>query len=105
MSLSGALSTAVSGLTAQARALSAISENIANSSTTAYKTTDVYFQALVSGSAGSATSTSAVTAKSSQAMSVQGTIASTSVATNIAIQDSGFFVVTSDPTAAASADV
>jgi flagellar hook protein FlgE len=105
MSLSGALSTAVSGLTAQARALSAISENIANSSTTAYKTTDVYFQALVSGSAGSATSTSAVTAKSSQGMTVQGTIASTSVATNIAIQDSGFFVVTSDPTAAASADV
>lgn len=105
MSLSGALSTAVSGLTAQSRALSAISENIANSSTTAYKTTDVYFQALVSGSMGSATSTSAVTARSSQAMAVQGTIASTSVSTNIAIQDSGFFVVTGDPTAAASEDM
>ncbi|PIC01495.1 flagellar hook protein FlgE [Caulobacter sp. X] len=105
MSLSAALSTAVSGLTAQSRALSAISENIANSSTTAYKTTDVYFQALVSGGRGSATSTSAVTAKSSQAMSVQGTVTSTSVATNVAIQDAGFFVVTSDPTAAASADM
>lgn len=105
MSLSAALSTAVSGLTAQSRALSAISENIANSSTTAYKTTDVYFQALVSGGKGSSTSTSAVTAKSSQAMSVQGTVTSTSVATNVAIQDAGFFVVTSDPTAAASADM
>lgn len=105
MSLSAALSTAVSGLTAQSRALSAISENIANSSTTAYKTTDVYFQALVSGGKGSATSTSAVTAKSSQAMAVQGTITSTSTATNVAIQDSGFFVVTSDPAGAASEDM
>ncbi|WP_299007653.1 flagellar hook protein FlgE [uncultured Caulobacter sp.] len=105
MSLSAALSTAVSGLTAQSRALSAISENIANSSTTAYKTTDVYFQALVSGGKGSSTSTSAVTAKSSQAMSVQGTVTSTSVATNVAIQDAGFFVVTNDPTAAASEDM
>ena len=105
MTLSAALSTAVSGLTAQARALSAISENIANSSTTAYKTTDVYFQALVSGGMGSATSTSAVTAKSNQAMTVQGVIASTATATNIAIQDSGYFVVTSDSTAAASQDM
>ncbi|ADG08939.1 flagellar hook protein FlgE [Caulobacter segnis] len=105
MSLSAALSTAVSGLTAQSRALSAISENIANSSTTAYKTTDVYFQALVSGGKGSSTSTSAVTAKSSQAMSVQGTVTSTSVATNVAIQDAGFFVVTSDPAGAASEDM
>lgn len=105
MSLSAALSTAVSGLTAQSRALSAISENIANSSTTAYKTTDVYFQALVSGGKGSSTSTSAVTAKSSQAMSVQGTVTSTSVATNVAIQDAGFFVVTSEPGAAASEDM
>lgn len=38
-------------------------------------------------------------------MSVQGTVTSTSVATNVAIQDAGFFVVTSDPTAAASADM
>jgi flagellar hook protein FlgE len=105
MSLSAALSTAVSGLTAQSRALSAISENIANSSTTAYKTTDVYFQALVSGGKGSSTSTSAVTAKSSQAMSVQGTVTSTSIATNVAIQDAGFFVVTSEPGAAASEDM
>jgi flagellar hook protein FlgE len=105
MSLSAALSTAVSGLTAQSRALSAISENIANSSTTAYKTTDVYFQTLVSGSQGSATSTSAVTAKSSQGMSVQGTISSTSTATNIAIQDAGFFVVTANPNGAASEDM
>ncbi len=105
MSLSAALSTAVSGLTAQSRALSAISANIANSSTTAYKTTDVYFQTLVSGAQGSATSTSAVTAKTSQGMSVQGTISSTSTATNVAIQDAGFFVVTADPTGAASEDM
>lgn len=93
MSLSSALSTAVSGLTAQSIALSAISENIANSSTTAYKTTEVSFQSLVSGAMGSATSTSSVVAKSSQALNVTGTISSTSVATNIAIDGAGYFVV------------
>jgi flagellar hook protein FlgE len=60
MSLSSALSTAVSGLTAQSLALAAISENIANSSTTAYKTKEVDFQSLVTGAMGSAKSTSSV---------------------------------------------
>ncbi|KSB88412.1 flagellar hook-basal body protein [Caulobacter vibrioides] len=97
MSLSSALSTAVSGLTAQSIALSAISENIANSSTTAYKTTEVSFQSLVSGAMGSNTSTSSVVAKTNQALNVTGTIASTSVATNIAIDGAGYFVVAGAP--------
>jgi flagellar hook protein FlgE len=97
VSLSSALSTAVSGLTAQSLALSAISENIANASTTAYKTKEIDFQSLVSGAMGSAKSTSSVVAKTSQALSVGGTIASTSVSTNVAIDGSGFFVVADDP--------
>lgn len=97
MSLSSALSTAVSGLTAQSLALSAISENIANSATTAYKTKEIDFQSLVSGAMGSATSTSSVIAKTNQALSVGGVIASTSVSTNVAIDGSGFFVVADDP--------
>ncbi|MFT4254461.1 MAG: flagellar hook protein FlgE [Caulobacter sp.] len=96
MSLSSALSTAVSGISAQSAALSAISENISNASTTAYKTTEISFQSLVSGSMGSNTSTSSVTSKTSQALSVTGTISSTSVSTNIAIDGSGFFVVAGD---------
>jgi flagellar hook protein FlgE len=102
MSLSSALSTAVSGLTAQSLALSAIAENIANSATTAYKTKQVDFQSLVSGAMGSATSTSSVIAKTNQALSVGGVIASTSVSTNVAIDGSGFFVVAAHPDDAAT---
>jgi flagellar hook protein FlgE len=97
MSLSSALSTAVSGLTAQSLALAAISENIANSSTTAYKTKEVDFQSLVTGAMGSAKSTSSVVAKSSQALNVGGVISSTATSTNVAIDGSGFFVVSAHP--------
>jgi flagellar hook protein FlgE len=104
MSLSSALSTAVSGLTAQSRALAAISENIANASTTAYKTKETDFQALVSGAMSSATSTSSVRANSFQALSVQGQIASSTVDTNMAIDGSGYFVVAAGPNGTAAQD-
>jgi len=39
MSLTGALSSAISALNAQSQALSMISDNIANADTTGYKTT------------------------------------------------------------------
>lgn len=105
MSLSAALSAAVSSLSAQSIALAAISENIANSSTTAYKVKDTSFEAVLSGvmSSGSGSSTSGVKAQTSQAMLVQGTIASTAVDTNLAISGSGYFVVSDDPAAGASA--
>ena len=45
MSLSSALNTAVSGLTAQSVALGDISKNISNASTTAYKSSNTDFQA------------------------------------------------------------
>ena len=102
MSLSSALSTAVSGLSAQSLALAAISENIANSSTTAYKTKEVDFQSLVTGAMGSAKSTSSVVAKSSQALSVGGVISTTATSTNVAIDGSGFFVVSAHPGDASS---
>ncbi|MCS6931272.1 MAG: flagellar basal body protein [Acetobacteraceae bacterium] len=40
MSLFGAMTTAISGLTAQARALGHISDNVANSQTIGYKRVD-----------------------------------------------------------------
>lgn len=49
MSLNGALNAAVSGLRAQSTAVAAVSENIANASTTAYKTRQVSFQSLCIG--------------------------------------------------------
>lgn len=94
MSLTSALSSAVSGLTAQSLALSAISENISNASTTAYKTKGVSFAALVTGGSSSSAS-SGVIAKTSQSVLVQGLVAATDTATNVAIQGDGYFVVAS----------
>jgi flagellar hook protein FlgE len=102
MSLSSAMSTAVSGLTAESLALSTISKNIANASTTAYKTSATDFQSLLTGYTASDTSGGSVTAKAMQNLSQQGQIASTSTGTNIAIDGSGFFVVASSAASPAS---
>lgn len=94
MSLFAALNSAVSGLQAQSTALAAVSQNIANASTTAYKTTDVSFESLVTGGAGNSSKASgSVTTSVYQNMTAQGQISSTSSATNMAIDGNGFFVV------------
>jgi len=101
MSLSSALYTSVSGLRAQSAALSVVSENIANSSTTAYKTRGIHFTALVNGSQRSATGS--VYYETHQNVSARGSIQNTGEATDIAIDGSGFFVVSGgvdDPTSA-----
>jgi flagellar hook protein FlgE len=98
MTLSSALSTAVSGLNAQSLALSTISKNIANASTTAYKTSDVSFESMLAGSSDS--SNGGVLATPVTAMATHGQIASSSVSTNIAINGGGFFVVSSGATGA-----
>ncbi len=53
MSLGSALNASVSGLQGQGAAIAAVSENIANASTTAYKKREVSFQSLVTGSTSS----------------------------------------------------
>lgn len=94
MSLSSALNASVSGLKAQSTALAAVSQNIANASTTAYKTTDVSFQSLITGgTSGSSKASGSVTTSVYQNMDAQGQITATSSGTNIAINGSGFFVV------------
>jgi flagellar hook protein FlgE len=101
MSLSSALSSAVSGLNAQSVALSNISKNIANASTTAYKSSQTDFSTMLTGVIG-ADVAGGVTAKSMQNLSQQGQIASTSTATNVAIDGDGFFVVGSSANSTAS---
>jgi flagellar hook protein FlgE len=49
MSLNSALNAAVSGLRGQSAAIAAVSENIANASTTAYKIRGISFKSLVNG--------------------------------------------------------
>ena len=93
MGIFDALTTAVAGLQAQAFALQNISGNIANSQTTGYKETDTSFQDLVSQAALNQQTANGVIASSRATNTVQGTIQSTSVSTDMAINGDGFFVV------------
>lgn len=99
MSLSGALSSAISALNAQSSALAMISDNIANSSTVGYKTNSASFESLVTGSSSaSAYSSGGVTTLSKSNITTQGLLTTTSTSTNIAIQGNGFFPVTTSLT-------
>ena len=93
MGIFDALTTAVAGLQAQSFALQNISGNIANSQTTGYKETNTAFQDLVSQAAVGLQTPDGVTARSVATNTVQGSITSTTVATDMAINGDGFFVV------------
>jgi len=93
MGLFDALTTAVGGLQAQSFALQNISGNIANSQTTGFKETDTAFDALVSLAAVGQQTSGSVLAESIATNTVQGSIQSTPVSTNIAINGDGWFVV------------
>lgn len=96
MSLTGALSSAISALSAQSQSLSMISDNIANTSTTGYKTTSAMFDDLVTASSNATSYASGgVTVSGRANITQQGLLAATSNATDVAIQGSGFFVATS----------
>lgn len=100
MSLNSALNASVSGLRAQSAAMAALSENIANASTTAYKTREMDFQSLITSSNRASSRNQvggAVTFSTSQNIARQGSIEITGKVENIAIEGQGFFVVTDDP--------
>lgn len=101
MSLGSALNASVSGLRAQSTAIAAVSENIANASTTAYKKREVTFESLVASSgSGSAAGQvgGGVLFDTNQNVTQQGLIQNTGKSSNIAINGQGFFVVTDNPT-------
>ncbi|MEP3046019.1 MAG: flagellar hook-basal body complex protein [Roseibium sp.] len=95
MGIYGAINAAVSGLTAQARALENISGNVANSQTVGYKRLDTTFSDLVSGGGSTqASQVSGTTIATSRATnSVTGDITSSQVDTYLAINGEGYFVV------------
>jgi flagellar hook protein FlgE len=93
MGIFDALTTAVAGLQAQSFALQNISGNIANSQTTGYKETDTHFEDLVSDAALGQQTANGVIAGSTSTNTVQGTIQSTAVSTDMAINGNGWFVV------------
>ncbi|AMN39091.1 flagellar hook protein FlgE [Rhodoplanes sp. Z2-YC6860] len=94
MGLSGALSSAITGLSAQSQALAMVSDNIANSNTTAYKTNTAMFDDLVTTAVGASQySSGGVTVSTRANVSQQGLLTTTTNATDLAIQGSGFFIV------------
>tara|TARA_R110002073_G_scaffold76804_6_gene186376 strand:+ start:1690 stop:3090 length:1401 start_codon:yes stop_codon:yes gene_type:complete len=93
MSFNGAMSTAISGIRAQATALSYISDNIANSQTTGFKRTDASFYDSVTSSGQNFYLPGTTYAQPAYTNNVQGAINASSVATNMAINGDGFFVV------------
>jgi len=97
MGIFDALTTAVTGLQAQSFALQNISGNIANSQTIGYKETDTSFQDLVTAASQNAQTSGSVLASSVSTNNVQGAIQSESVATDMAINGDGYFIV-SQPT-------
>ncbi len=93
MSVFGAMTTAVGGLTAFSRSLGHISDNIANSQTIGYKRVDTSFQNLVTQSNSSGHSPGGVRARPDYTNGVQGSVQQTQTATNMAISGNGFFQV------------
>ncbi len=98
MTITTAMSTAVSGLRAQGAQLSAVSENLANSSTIAYKNREIDFNSLVVGNTTrSGFSGGGVIFRAHQEMEAQGLLQTTDSGTDIALNGRGFFTVTDDP--------
>jgi len=93
MSLFSALMASVSGLQAQANALSTISDNIANADTTGYKEANTQFQDMLSSVSASDYNAGGVSTIVTYGISQQGGLSSTTSPTDLAIQGNGFFVV------------
>ncbi len=103
MSINSALLAGVSGLVANSSALAAISDNIANVNTTAYKRNQVDFSTMVTSQAVKGEySAGGVQGNNQQFVSQQGLIQSASSTTDLAISGDGFFVVGTSATAPAS---
>jgi len=94
MGIFDALTTAVSGLSAQSFALQNISGNIANASTVGYKGIDTTFEDLIpNATVANKQVAGGVTSFSQQTITTQGTVSNSTVATNMAINGDGFFSV------------
>jgi len=98
-SVNDCLSTAATALNAQSKALSSVSTNIANSSTTGYKSTSTDFSSLLCGTDSTTDEAEGgVTATIVRNTSLAGDIEETDTATNLAVSGDGYFVVSDDAT-------
>ena len=93
MGIFGAMTTAITGLQSQSTALEHISNNIANSQTIGYKRTDTSFTELVPDSPAKQQALGVVQAFSRPTNGVQGDISNSDIATYVAINGDGFFII------------
>src|SRR5262249_30415425 len=93
MGIFDALTTAVSGLSAQSYALQNISGNIANSQTTAFKRINTQFEDLMGDNLPSQQIAGGVLASSVATNNVQGDIQNAQTSTFMGINGNGFFIV------------
>src|SRR5262245_45764761 len=94
----GSFSAGLSGLSANAEALSVIGNNLANLNTVGFKASTVTFEDLVYQNVGASSETPTqvglgVGIAQITPVFAQGTIESSRVATNVAIQGNGFFML------------
>src|SRR5271156_936023 len=87
------LNTSVSGMLPDSNWLSSISQNVANSNTTGYKNVETDFSSLVDQISGGDPDYGGVATSQVSLNSLQGSVIATSTPTDLAIQGSGFFVV------------
>jgi len=93
MSLFGSMTTAISGLTAQSRALGHVADNVANSQTVGFKRTDTNFVSYLTDSSQSVHRPGSVVARPDYTNTVQGTIEQSENPLALAIAGQGFFSV------------
>ena len=87
------LNTSVSGMLSDSNWLSTIAQNVSNSNTTGYKNVDTEFSALVDSSPGSPSQVAGVASTMTSYNTLQGEVASTQTSTDLAVQGTGFFLV------------
>jgi flagellar hook protein FlgE len=105
MSINSALIAGVSGLVTNSSALAAISDNIANVNTVAYKRNQVNFANVVTAQAVKGKySAGGVQGITRQFVSTQGLIQASGSTTDLAISGDGFFVVTNKGAGLTAAD-
>ncbi len=104
MSFSGLFSIGLSGLTAFASSLEAVSSNIANSQTNGYKRVQTQFADLIPADAASLSKAvgagvigTGVSAAARHLVGEQGAVTRTNTPTNAAVSGDGFFVVSDQP--------
>lgn len=93
MSIFGAMTTAISGLSAQSTAFSNIGDNLANTQTIGYKGVDTTFGNYITTSSLTLNGSDAVVARPEYTNSLQGVVSQSSNPLDLAISGQGFFPV------------